>query len=287
MPVYRLTLGPVLIALVVLVGWADGALEAAGAPAGLIILGVLLAVSWIGAGELAAMLRNKGVDAGAGVLGLSATLTLLAMASPTGMFGLAPGPARDLVMPTALVVVTLAAFAWHARHRRPEGAMASAAAALLSAGYLGVLPGFYLAIRAETSAWVVLGVVLVVKVCDIGAYFTGMAVGRHKLILWLSPGKTWEGLVGGCAASALAGWGGAALASGADVGLEIAGWQGALIGLALGLTGQAGDLLESLLKRDAGVKDSGRVPGFGGVLDLIDSLLPAAPVAWWLLAAAA
>jgi phosphatidate cytidylyltransferase len=122
-------------------------------------------------------------------------------------------------------------------------------------------------------------VLLVVKATDIGAFFGGRAIGRHKLIPWLSPGKTWEGLICGVLFSALVG---ALLAR--YIGLpdfRLTWWKGLIFGAVLGGIGQAGDLLESLMKRDAEVKDSGAlVPGFGGILDIIDSPLLAAPFAY-------
>jgi phosphatidate cytidylyltransferase len=149
--------------------------------------------------------------------------------------------------------------------------------------------GFLLALRREHSAWVVAGIVLVTKSCDTGAYFTGRAIGRHKMIPWLSPGKTWEGLAGGMITAALVAIGGVALyrhfAGESGVG-AIPFWNAAIIGALFAVSGQAGDLLESVFKRDAGVKDSGRtIPGMGGVLDVLDSILLTAPVAFWLLAA--
>jgi phosphatidate cytidylyltransferase len=136
-----------------------------------------------------------------------------------------------------------------------------------------------LLIRVEFGTWVLLGVIGVIKACDIGAYFTGRAIGERKLIPWLSPGKTWEGLVGGLV------WA-AAVAGVLSIWVPWVGWgAAALLGAALGLAGQAGDLLESALKRTAEVKDSGKVPGFGGVLDLLDSPLVGAPAALWLLRA--
>ena len=126
-------------------------------------------------------------------------------------------------------------------------------------------------------------VILVTKSCDIGAYFTGMSIGRHKLIAWLSPGKTWEGLVGGMVVAALAG----AFLLRPLLSIEISLPYALLTGALLGLAGQAGDLIASMLKRDAQVKDSGSaLPGFGGVIDVIDSPLLAGPVAYWLLAIA-
>jgi len=125
-------------------------------------------------------------------------------------------------------------------------------------------------------------VLLCVKFTDIGAYFGGRALGRHKLIPWLSPGKTWEGLFFGLLTAAAVG---ALLARWMDLrrGYELPWWKGAIFGGVIGGIGQLGDLLESLMKRDAEVKDSGSlIPGFGGVLDVIDSPLLAAPFAYLL-----
>lgn len=198
------------------------------------------------------------------------------------------------LIPTVLVFSLVAAVVKHSRKAKVEGAMANAGGTLLAITYLGVLPGFFLPICMTHSAWMVLVIVAVVKSADIGAYATGRAIGKHKLIPWLSPGKTVEGFFGGIVFSGIVG---ASLAlvikNNPDIGGKDIHWVhltrmtvvfgGALSGILLGVVGQLGDLLESLLKRDAGVKDSGRVPGFGGVLDLLDSPLLAAPVAYWLL----
>ena len=174
--------------------------------------------------------------------------------------------------------------------KETEQAILSMAGTLLSVMYLGGLAWFLMAIRVKEGRYVdvaeplfvgttlhVLTVLLCVKFTDIGAYFTGKNLGRHKLIPWLSPGKTWEGLIGGLVTAALVGMACAPMLP------EVEFWKGAIFGAILGLVGQCGDLLESLMKRDADVKDSGQsVPGFGGVLDVIDSPLVAAPVAYLL-----
>jgi len=113
-----------------------------------------------------------------------------------------------------------------------------------------------------------------VKVGDIGAYAIGSALGRHKLVPTLSPRKTVEGLFGGLAAGI-----GMALAIGCGWG-RFAWWQMVLFGLVVSVAGVLGDLAESLIKRACGVKDSGAIPGFGGALDILDSVLAAAPVAY-------
>lgn len=156
--------------------------------------------------------------------------------------------------------------------------------------YCGGLAGFMTKLRMEVGGPT--GVVLlvfsmaVVKMTDTGAYFTGRLLGRHKMVSWLSPKKTWEGFAGGLltallCAVAVGHW----LDQAGIVRIEqrSGGPNGALLalGLLMGLFSVAGDLCASLLKRDAAVKDSGQaLPGLGGVLDVLDSPLLAAPVAW-------
>jgi phosphatidate cytidylyltransferase len=114
-----------------------------------------------------------------------------------------------------------------------------------------------------------------VWIADIGAYFSGRRFGKHKLAPAISPGKTWEGLIGGLLANLLWIIGVYQFASGWGLGLP----QFLLIGLATSLISVVGDLFESILKREAGVKDSGKLlPGHGGVLDRVDSVIAAAPV---------
>ena len=132
------------------------------------------------------------------------------------------------------------------------------------------------------STMLILMILLCVKFTDVGAFFGGKALGRNKLIPWLSPGKTWEGLFFGILTAGIVGASMSPLIS-AKNGYPLWWWKGALFGMIIGGIGQLGDLLESLMKRDAEVKDSGRlVPGFGGILDIIDSPLLAAPFAYLL-----
>lgn len=122
-------------------------------------------------------------------------------------------------------------------------------------------------------------VIVVVKAGDIGAYFIGRQWGRNKLFERISPGKTWEGLGGGVLASLL----GSLIflfSTGGVLGqVQMQLHDAIVLGVVLSLVGTVGDLFESLLKRAAGMKDSGKIiPGMGGVLDMLDSLLFAAPL---------
>ena len=124
--------------------------------------------------------------------------------------------------------------------------------------------------------------VVVVKITDIGAFFTGMAFGRHKLFPRISPAKTWEGFFGGMATAVLASLVFCHLTHYQLGKVVFARHDAVILGIILALSAVAGDLFESLLKRATGVKDSSAVvPGMGGVLDVIDSLLFGAPVLYY------
>ncbi len=146
----------------------------------------------------------------------------------------------------------------------------------LAMGYIPLaLASYILVYNADWGArWIFL-ILCVVSVGDAGAYYVGTLWGRRKLCPMVSPGKTVEGSLGGLAANLVVGMvlGGYLLPSLLSV-------KGAVFFVALGVAGQIGDLFESMLKRSAGMKDSGRLlPGHGGLLDRIDALLFAAPVA--------
>jgi len=148
---------------------------------------------------------------------------------------------------------------------------------LLSLFYGAFLPSHFLLLRRHPQglAYVLL-VLLGTWAADTGAYFVGMRWGKHKLAPRISPNKSVEGALGGLVAAALVtGY----LDSRLQIGL-VPGW---ILGLLIALAAMTGDLFESALKREAGVKDSGWIlPGHGGVLDRIDSLLFAAPAIYYL-----
>jgi len=122
-------------------------------------------------------------------------------------------------------------------------------------------------------------VLLILTVCnDVGGYVAGITIGRHLMAPAISPKKTWEGFAGSAFACMLGGAISLALL------LHGAIWQGVLLGVAALVSATLGDLAESMIKRDLQIKDMGTVlPGHGGILDRIDSLLIAAPVVWVLL----
>ena len=163
------------------------------------------------------------------------------------------------------------------------GSVTSAAATLLGAAYLGGLGGTLAALRQAPyelgGPWVTMLLLTTVMTADSAALFVGSATGRHKMAPRISPGKTWEGLAG-------------ALVGGVAGALVIRQlrlpWlpltHAVALAIAVTLAGTAGDLAESLLKRWAGVKDSGHLfPGHGGMLDRLDSLLFGAPVLYYYL----
>lgn len=145
--------------------------------------------------------------------------------------------------------------------------------------YLPLLLGHLVLLRQlpDGRGWVFL-VLFAVMACDSMAYFTGVSFGKHKLYPAVSPKKSIEGGLGGLVGACLGVWLAAALFLPAfQIGHVI------LVGLLLGVAGQVGDLFESLLKRACGVKDSGGIfPGHGGILDRLDSLLFAFPLAYYL-----
>jgi phosphatidate cytidylyltransferase len=153
-----------------------------------------------------------------------------------------------------------------------SGTLANIGGACFSIMYLGFLVTFITLIRMEFDAWRLLMLIFVVKCSDIGAYTFGKLFGKHKFSPVISPKKTWEGMAGAVIAAAIVA---VAFAVFCDI---MAWWLGVLFGIIFAFLGQLGDLAESMLKRDAEMKDSSNnVPGFGGILDVVDSVLITAP----------
>src|SRR5579872_283014 len=143
--------------------------------------------------------------------------------------------------------------------------------------YLGWLPAFLVALSADNMSGLVFIVGLGVALSDVGAFCVGKTLGGPRLAPHLSPNKTWSGVAGNVLGAALA----LVIAAFALPALPL--WQRVLLVLTIGLGSAWGDLLESLLKRQRGVKDAGALsPGFGGLLDRIDSLLLVTPLVYYL-----
>jgi len=307
---HRLFFGAILIAVLLGLIWTDNRISMAtedGAPAflrsvrlyhcdGIIITAILAVVVLLGTWELHRLLGGAGH---APLLLWPALVNVVLVGLPflagnQALYDVAMERAADHLLTVVMMTVALIVTAFLvACRRQTRGAIGAISTTLLTIFYLGLLSQFIVRLRLsepEAGAWLVLYFLATVKICDIGAYFTGRAIGKHKLIEWLSPKKTWEGLLGGVTASILVAVFVPILVTrfaGADsVMHDVLPGSGSacLFGLVMALAGQAGDLLESLIKRDAAAKDSASaIPAFGGVLDILDSPLLAAPFAYWML----
>jgi len=177
-----------------------------------------------------------------------------------------------------LVLTALAVMVYRLRGGA-EGYVADVTATVFLAVYLGGFASFAtLLVRPEDGMGRIL-VFLIAAVCsDTGGYAAGVLAGKHPMAPKISPKKSWEGFA---SSVVLAGVGGAVSLA---LMLHHPWWQGAVLGVVIALVATAGDLAESLMKRDLGVKDMGNLlPGHGGVMDRLDSLLPCAVASWILL----
>lgn len=192
------------------------------------------------------------------------------------LFGAWFGGAPPLA--TALAVTALATMLWRLRHG-VEGFVRDATAGVFTAVYLPFLAGFVvLLIRPEDGEWRVLTFILVTIASDIGGYAVGVIFGRHPMAPVISPKKSWEGFAGSALSCMVVGW----LA--VTYLLDGVWWVGVLLGAVAVLTATLGDLCESVIKRDLGIKDMSQViPGHGGIMDRLDSLLATVAPTWLLL----
>jgi phosphatidate cytidylyltransferase len=257
--VTRVLSGAVLVVIAVGVVWL--------APWALFFL-VAEALLLLGVREYAGLSRDTGLAVPAWLSGAAAAATCAGVA-----FGEGGSMATAAVLLGALVAVgTISLFRWDGR----SGALASVAAAVFPSVYLGLPIGALVVIRTQHGAAGLFLVMLTVMISDTAQYYAGRTFGRRPLAPTISPKKTIEGAIGGFVFGAAAFVAiGARWLPDAAYGMPLR----FALGLALVAAGIAGDLFESMLKRSAGVKDSGSlIPGHGGVLDRIDALLFAAPV---------
>ncbi len=178
----------------------------------------------------------------------------------------------------AVAVTALVILAWRFPGGSP-GYLGDVTASIFLLVYLGLFGSFATLLAAPSDGAARVLTFLIAVVCsDTGGYAAGALLGRHPLAPTISPKKSWEGLIGSLVAAMVGG------ALSVVLLLHHPWWQGLVVGLVLAVVATVGDLAESLMKRDLGVKDMGRLlPGHGGVMDRLDSLLPSAVVAWILL----
>ncbi len=297
--VWRLILGAVFIAATVGLCWSDARLP----HPGWVLLPVAVVLSVLAADELLSLAAERDLRPHRAATLLAAG-AIVASNAVVVYWPLGGGayPANCSIgtlgwpLATTAVALMFAFVVEMRRYRAPGASIANLAAAALSFIYVGVFVSLLVHLRLLGAAarggsevtmaaglLPLVSLVAVVKACDVGAYTFGRLFGRHKMSPVISPGKTIEGAAGGVALACVAAY--VTLRSmGTAEATSGVGWL--IYGGVVGVTGMFGDLAESLVKRDAGRKDSSRwMPGFGGVLDILDSILFAAPVAYLLWAA--
>jgi len=283
---------PLFVLLYLDVAWNGGAPGIWLAPLG-------LAVSVGSALELCAMLRDKEIQPwrGTAVAGSAAVFATAYVPVVWKLFGNYPsdcpvGKMGWIVLVTSAVVLFTFMVEMH-HYQAPGKSLMRIALTVATVLYAGLLPAFLVLLRTWKSNGIgisaFLSMVMITKLSDTGAYFTGRALGKHKLIPRISPGKTVEGSIGGFAAAIVASWIFFTFVAGyfdQHLVRPPDWWRWLGYGFLVCGAGMLGDLAESLIKRDLGCKDSSTwLPGLGGILDIVDSLLFAAPVAYacWLM----
>jgi phosphatidate cytidylyltransferase len=262
------------IAVVTLDGWLDGSLTASLADdksiRGTILCALIVLLIIQAQLELAKLAAEKNLKIFTPV-SIPASI-LFASAWYWAQFTEA-SPHIYLALLSAFTILAL--FLFQYIYSGTSGVIANCGASCFSIIYLGLLSSFVLAIRIDFGPLPLLMYVFVVKFADIGAYTIGRLFGKHKFSPRISPGKTWEGMAGAAVMAII-------IAVIFTTLSDIMVWsEAALFGLVLAFIGQLGDLTESMIKRDVEKKDSAKtVPGFGGILDIVDSPLTAAVFAY-------
>jgi len=248
------------------------------------LLPAVLGLVWLGGWWVLALAAVAGAIALHEYFGMIRELRPVALAGFTG-FGLALLGVQlgglEWMLGGFLATFALA-FGLHLVARTRASATVAVASTVLGAGWIGLGLGHLVLLRGfeEHGQLAAFTVLLAVWAADTAAYLTGRLVGRHRLAPTISPGKTWEGFVAGTAAAVFVAFVALYKQGLAD------GWRSIVLGFVIALAGALGDLFESALKRDVGVKDSGSLlAGHGGMLDRIDALLFAGVASYYLLRA--
>ncbi|SDP05164.1 phosphatidate cytidylyltransferase [Actinacidiphila guanduensis] len=236
-----------------------------------VFVGVVVVAVVVGLWELTSRLaERKGIRAPLAPLALGGTAMVIA--------GYTSGAQGAWI---AMGLTALAVLVWRMA-QPPHDYLRDVTAGVFAAFYVPFLATFVvMMLAADDGPRRVLVFLVLTVVSDTGAYAVGWRFGKHRLAPRISPGKTREGLIGAITFAMVAG--ALLLQYTIDDGHW---WQGLLLGLAVAASATLGDLGESMIKRDLGIKDMGTLlPGHGGIMDRLDSLLPTAPIAWLLLVA--
>lgn len=228
----------------------------------------------IGVWEYARLAHNKGMEPATKMMIVVAILEVLAFYTALTY------PAWSKF---ALLIIVFGFISFFVAHfKNAENALLHVAVEFFGVCYLAIPFSFMLAIlypkpEVEDGRWWLFYLLAVTKVTDIGGYFIGKLFGRHPLAPQLSPKKTIEGALGGFVCAIILSFVFAKMGMGGRLSYFNAAW----LGMMIGVLAQLGDLAESVLKRDASVKDSNAFPGIGGILDMVDSLLFTSPVVYF------
>lgn len=291
---WRLVLSMVFVPTMIALAWLDGQMPVRG----VVLVPLAIIVSALAAQELIGLFASAGLRASRWVIHTGCVLVVLANGAAHWL-DFAQHPAMGYWgLPALAFAIAVGIAFWDGiyRYKQPQDALSRFALATVGVAYVGWLMGFLVQLiwigpggRGDGTwgIFALLSLLIVVKLGDVGAYTVGRIVGQTKLAPAVSPGKTIEGLLGGLVFS----WLGAAFTW-----IVLAPWVAgrpisftphsawlawSAFAVAANLAGTLGDLAESLLKRSVGRKDSSYwMPGFGGVLDILDSVLMAGPVAF-------
>ncbi len=226
------------------------------------------------------------------LIGLVANLEFIKMTATKGAFGNSTISSLMIILLIlntyfkildlySLLIIFAASSLLIELYRNKASAINNLGVTFLGVLYIGLFSSSILAIREfyqnpleyDQGGFIIISILFSIWICDSAAYFLGLAFGKHRLFLRVSPKKSWEGAIAGFVFSILT------MIAAKVIILDFLNWIDIIaLGLIVGIIGQVGDLIESLIKRDAGVKDSSAIiPGHGGIFDRFDSLLFAAP----------
>lgn len=251
---------------------------------GIICAPILFAIIWFGNPWFALGIAAIAVIAGWEFYKIASSIKI----NPLTYFGLIvililafsvylPFPDVRLLIIILSIIISLI---WMLFRLPKENAFSSWVWTMAGILYLGLMLSYWGELRElPQGRWLVLWAILIIIACDSAAYFTGRSCGKHLLAPKISPKKTWEGAAGGLAASIII-----SVVLGLVLSLPLNWWQLIISGIVISILGQLGDLIESILKRNAGVKDTGNFfPGHGGVMDRIDSYILIGPLLYYVI----